>query len=479
MNFIGLLFLLVTQLITGRGLMQLCKVQIRPLLMFCFSMISGVAIFSFLPFFIELLHLPITMTSVATAIGITTVAFMLPLFAIIKNFKLPSFNDIKLPTLYELPFWVILGLLMALSIWRCYYYPPNARDMLSGPEVLADFALKEKHIINSVFTVDLQSTNNYLKPPYIISLQIIYKLFVQPFGQTWLSILFVNFIIILYTLLKEKLHPLIIGFLMLYFFAMPEVFGYTYLMLFDYSNMIFLFGGFYFLSRYFEEMEVSNFRFAVFLFAIATYIRTETLIIEGMVLPLIFFYQYKDKLGAAKSWIRMGLFIIVPFIVYFLCMNIYIKHFIPVKYDVSNDINKNLGDVSFFLNRLYDIVDKLIFADHLPYYGYFPHLFFIIIAVDIIFFRKFNKEAITMLYGILVVYIGLAFIGYLLPLADLLHTTKRGMFKLLPLILIYYRSSPSLVKLSGIITNWENGRQEEKKTTSAKPQAAPARATKK
>lgn len=84
-----------------------------------------------------------------------------------------------------------------------------------------------------------------------------------------------------------------------------------------------------------------------------------------------------------------------------------------------------------------------------------------------------------MLYGILVVYIGLAFIGYLLPLADLLHTTKRGMFKLLPLILIYYRSSPSLVKLSGIITNWENGRQEEKKTTSAKPQAAPARATKK
>ena len=346
--------------------------------------------------------------------------------------------------------------------------------MLSGPEVMADFALKEKHIINSLFTIDLQSTNNYLKPPYITSLQIIYKMFVQPFGQTWLSILFVNFIVIIITLLKEKLHPVIVGFIMLYFFGMPEVFGYTYLMLFDYSNMIFFFGGFYFLNQYFEDKKASNFSFAVFLFTIATYIRTETLILEGMIVPLVIYHQFKDKLPAVKSAMRVGVFLLMPFIVYFLCMNIFVKHFIPIKYDVTNDINKNLGDVSFFFKRVVDMSTELIFSENgMHYYGFFPYVFVTIMAADQVIFRKFTKEGVTMLTGIVIVYVGLAFIGYILPLADLLHTTKRGLFKLFPLILIYYRNSPSLLKLTEAINKWEFGLPDDKPKIK-RPPAAPA-----
>jgi hypothetical protein len=459
MNLLGLLFLLITQFITGRGVIELCKVKMRPLLAFCFSFIAGVAVFSFLPFILELFHITINMSSVSVTIGVTTLLFMVPLLGQIKNFKLPSGKDFKLPNLYEVPFLVVIILLVLLSLWRAWFYPPNARDMLSGPEVMADLALKEGHIINSLFTIDLQSTNNYLKPPFITSLQIIYKLYVQPFGQTWLSILFVNFIVVMYTLLKEKIHPVILGFAMLYFFGMPEVFGYTYLMLFDYSNMIFLFGGYYFLNQYFEHKDNGNFAFSVFLFTIATYIRTETLILVGMNLPIIFYYQYKDKMPMVKSAIRMAAFVIVPFVIYFLCMNVYVKHFIPIKYDVSSDINKNLGDLGPLFDRLGGMFSKLLFASetNYPYYGYFPHLFVVVILVDIVFFRKFNKEAVTLLYGIAVVYVGLAFIGYLLPLADLMHTTKRGLFKMFPLILLYYRDSPSLLKLTDIIRNWENG----------------------
>lgn len=469
MNFPGLLFLLITQYFTGRGLIQLCKTQMRPLLLFCFSMISGVAIFSFLPFFIELLHIPITTGSVSISIGIVTLLFMIPLFGIIKSFKMPTFKDLFGGLqLYEAPFLIIFVLLMALSLWRAWYYPPNARDMLSGPEVMADFALKEKHIINSLFHIDLQSTNNYLKPPFITSLQIIYKMFVQPFGQTWLSILFVNFIIIVYTLLKEKLHPVILCIMLLYFFGMPEVFGYSYLMLFDYSNMVFFFGGFYFINKYFENKEMGNFAFSVFMFTIATYVRTETLILVGMVLPLIMFHQYKDKMPAAKSVIRLAVFVFIPFIVYFLCMNVYVKHFIPIKYDVSNDINKNLGDVSFFFNRVTDMSTKLIFSDTagMYYYGYYPWVFMFIIVIDIIMVatgsKKFTTEGRTFLYGIVMVYIGLAFIGYVLPLADLLHTTKRGLFKLFPLILIYYRNSPFLLMITNSVNKWEYNIQDEK-----------------
>ena len=475
MNIFGLLFLLITQLITGRGLIELFKLQMRPILVFCCSMLCGVALFSFLPFILELFHVAITFSSVTIAIVVTTVIFLVPIILNFRNIKLPDLKSIKLPPIYEYPFWIVFGLLLFVSVWRCYYYPPNARDMLSGPEVMADFAIKEHHIINSVFQIDLQSTNNYLKPPYIIGLQIIYKLFVQQIGQLWLSVITLCFTAMIFTLLKEKLHFVIVGFIMLYFFCMPEVYAYSYLMLFDYSNMVYFFGGFYFLNRYFESRKANELYFSIFMFSIATYVRTETLILVGMLIPLIAYHQFKDKLPVVKSALRIAMLLIFPFIVYFLCMNVYVKHFIPVHYDVTGDVNKNLGDVSYFFNRLTDMSSKLIFSEAgLMYYGYYPHLFLIIILADIIFFRKFSTEAITMLYGIALVYIGLAFIGYLLPLADLMHTTKRGLFKMFPLILLYYRNSGLLQKLTGVINNWELGKPGD---TTPKPKPQPVKAT--
>ena len=56
------------------------------------------------------------------------------------------------------------------------------------------------------------------------------------------------------------------------------------------------------------------------------------------------------------------------------------------------------------------------------------------------------------LYGIGAVYIGLGLVGYLLPLADLMNTTKRGMFKLLPLMLWYMGNSGPMLCLSAWIT---------------------------
>jgi hypothetical protein len=391
----------------------------------------------------------------------------------LKNIKMPKIK-LGLPLLYEYPFLIIFGLLMFLSIWRCYYYPPNARDMTSGPEVMAEFALKEKHIINSLFRVDLQSTNNYLKPPFITSLQIIYKMFVQPFGQTWLSIIFVNFIVITYNLLKEKLHPVIVGFAMLFFFGMPEVFGYSYLMLFDYSNMVYFFFGFYMLNQYLENQKVGYFGFAVFLFAIATYVRTETLILVGFIVPYLFYLQFKQKLPLVKSIVRIGLMLAVPFVVYFICMNVYVKLFIPIMSDVSKDVNLHLENISMFIDRIVDMKTKLIFSDvGNTYYGYFVNVFLVVFVVDLAFFRKYTREGITAIYAIVLVYVGLAFIGYLLPLADLMHTTKRGLFKLFPFVLLYYRNSAVLLKLTSIIKNWEYNLGEQKNSGYGSPVAAP------
>ena len=78
-----------------------------------------------------------------------------------------------------------------------------------------------------------------------------------------------------------------------------------------------------------------------------------------------------------------------------------------------------------------------------------------LLFAETIFFRKFNRESRILLYGILVVYLGLPLLGYLIPLVDLTNTTKRGLFKMLPLMLLFMSNSNSLQFLSGKISVWE------------------------
>src|SRR6201999_4239430 len=99
--------------------------------------------------------------------------------------------------LYELPYLLIIGFLVFVSVWRSYYEPPTSRDTLSGPEAIAEFAVREHTMINSFFSIDLWSTNNPFKSPYLVSLQMVYKLAGFPFGQVWLSTVFISFTLFL------------------------------------------------------------------------------------------------------------------------------------------------------------------------------------------------------------------------------------------------------------------------------------------
>jgi len=343
-----------------------------------------------------------------------------------------------------------------LSVWHAFYNPPESRDLLSGPEVIAEYTVSEHTMINSVFSTDLHTTNNYLKPPFITSLQVIYKLFVMEFGQMWLSIIFLSFFIWLYILLREKLHPFIAGVLSLVFLTIPEIFSYSYLVLFDYSNMVFFFCGFYFLIRYAEHKRLNEFLFSAFMFGVATYIRTETLALIFMIVPLVGFLFYKEKLPLGKAIFRMIAFIVIPAFFYVIWLNVFVKYYMPIHFNVGDQLNHNLGDIKPFFDRLYDIGANLIFSKYgTLFWGYFIFLFIFVLIVDIVFFRKFNMEAVIALYGIAVVYVGLSLLGYFIPWVDLLNTTKRGLFKMMPLMLLYMRNSGLLLRLSDKIRTWE------------------------
>jgi len=456
MNFLGLIYLLMAHYVSGRGVLRLFRISLQPLTTVCLSFIIGVALLSFVPCFVQLLHIPITFVSIVIGVGLFTFALSIPSLITVKQ---PVFKKITFPAGYEWPFIAVISLVMAVSVWRCFYNPPLARDMLTGPELLAEYAVREHTMLSSVFSIDLSTSNNYFKSPYITGLQIIYKLLVCPFGQLWLSVLSLSFIIWMYSLVRSLIHPLIAGFLMLFFMVQPDFYAYTYLILYDYSNTVFFFCGFYFLHRwYVEERQLRDFAFAAFLFGIATYIRTETLVLVAMTAPLVLFFLYRMHIPFKKMVLYKSILILTSAFFYLLCIDVFVHNFIPIPFDLHSQLNPHLLDISPFFRRLRDIITVLIFSKQgMKEYGYFIFFFCGLLLADTICTRRFNSWAKIALYGILTVYIGLAFLGYLLPLVDLPNTTKRGFFKALPLMLLYMANSGLLQRLSGKIRKWEAG----------------------
>jgi hypothetical protein len=69
--------------------------------------------------------------------------------------------------------------------------------------------------------------------------------------------------------------------------------------------------------------------------------------------------------------------------------------------------------------------------------------------------RNFSKEARIAIYGVLIVYFGMPLLGALIPWVDFNNTTKRGVFKMFPLFVLYLRNSPVLARMTAAISAFE------------------------
>jgi hypothetical protein len=461
MLLVPYLLLLLYYLVSGYGVLTLFRLRLKTAYMITLSMLLGIAVASVIPFLMQLLFIPLTPGTVFGALILAALGLNIPsvrrirregFSAFRRSFTPPPFRILP----YEIPFLAIFFFFAAVSVWRCYYLPPTSRDALSGPEAIAEFAVREHTMINSFFNVDLSTTNNQFKSPFLISLQVICKMAGFPFGQIWLSGVFVSFTVFLYHALKEKLHPIIAGLLLLLFIMTPEVYAYTFMILYDYSNMIFFFLSLWFLFGYFRNKTSAWFYFSGLLMGIATYIRSETLVLAFLFLPPILLVQVRERMTVKKIVLAELYFFLPSLLGYYVPGPLYISHYLPAHYDVSGLVNSNLTNWSPLFQRYSDILTHLIaspFGIHLWGYIYFFAAFFLI--AEIFFRGRFSRDARNWLYAMLVLYLGLGALGFVLPLIDLNDTTKRALFKMLPLIVLYLANNAALIRLSQWISRWE------------------------
>ena len=460
MPFLVYLLLLILFLLSGLGILQLFGLRLKPAYTVTLSLLLGVAVASFLPFLLQLCYIPLTASTIFGTLVLAALLLSIPTWMRIRREGLGSLRATLIPQRfviqpYEIPFWMVIGFLVFVSVWRCYYLPPTSRDALSGPEAIADIAVREHTMINSFFHVDLWSTNNQFKSPFLISLQLIYKLAGFPFGQVWLSTVFISFTVFLYHALREKVHPIIAGVLLLLFLMTPEMYAYTFMILYDYSNMVYMSLGLYFLFAWCSAGDKKNFYFASLLLGIATYIRSETLVLLlPFILPILL-AQRREKLPLKKGLIADGLFYLPALIGYFL-PSFYNTHYLPVHLDVEGMVNPHLSDISPLFQRYSDIVTRLLvsdFAIHL--WGYIFYVTAILFVAEAVFVRRFTRDARLWLYALLVLYLGLGILGWVLPLINLNETTKRAMFKMLPMCIFYLANNTLLIRLSQAMSRWE------------------------
>ena len=455
-GILTILLLTIFQFIAGFGIVNLFNIQLKPGLTVSLSVLLGIAVFSIVPFLLQLAYVPLTQGSIFISLLAACILLNLKFKSGLARLKDLWANARFKIKLYEVPFLAMVLFIFFVSAWRAFYFPPLPRDATSGPEAIAEYAIREKTMINSVFGVNDEVNNNVFKSPFIISLQIIYKYAGFAFGQIWLSSVVGFFLIFLYHALTQTVHKVFAGLLLLFFIMVPEMYAYTFMMLYDYSNAVFFFLSAWFLFAWFQNRQSNYLGMAALLMALATYIRSETLILGCLMVPCILWYYFKNKTGIVKGLINSAIFIVPSVAAYIISVSIYINVYLPSKYDVGNLVNKKLGDLSPLFNRFSEINSQLIFSElGLGYYGYFIYFFLILFALEIVFKRKFNSTARNWLYAVLVIYLGYPLLGYLLPLLDLNNSTKRGLFKLFPLMLLYMGNNALLINWSKRITQWE------------------------
>lgn len=476
MNLLPFLLLIAAHFFTGWGILKVLGVK-PPVLSLEYTFVAvllGIGIFCLLPPVLEMLSVPINKISLASII---CAVIIVPLILWIRALRTVSVGQTlrsyaRAFKLYDLVFLGILLYLLYPGIFKCIYFPPTPRDFTSGAEAIAEYTLKEQKINNSYFTVDLFSTDNHQKPPFLLGLQIIYKSFVQPFGQVWLIPMAFSFLMLFYLLARRLAHPVFAAMVTLLMVLTPEFHAYLIVMpLFDVPNTIYVFIGFYYLFCFFRQQErKSLLLLSATGFGLATLARPETLLLAGLVASFTYVgmaWQHK-KIILKTALFSAVMLVLFPLLIDVFAMEIFVKHFIPSSLSISSKLNPNLSDFGPFFERLSMLINGFMFPNVFPskyrvtappIFGETFHLMAVFIMAEIAFLlytRKIDYRPAAWFLFMVLVFIFLGFIGYLLLWTDQ-YNAKRGIFKLIPLIYFFILSTRPLQFVSDKLKAWEAG----------------------
>jgi len=438
-----LICILLLQFLTGFGIIDRFPVISRFAQKISLSVLIGFFLSTLAVYLLEILHLPISTFSVITANVLLTAAINHNPARLAKSLKSLVIQDNVSIKIYEIIFLTAIAYLLFFSFWRTYSIPVTPYDSIVGIDLVARQALKEGHIISSMFFREdfrpFLSTQPYYAP-FTMLMQIIYRSVGLPFGQLWLGFLTVSFFVFAYSKMCEKVHPIISGFCILLLLCAPELYAYTFLLQTDFSNAVFFAIGMIFTVNFLGSRNTEYFTLAALFMAAACWTRTETIIIVSaiaLVLAVLLYSEMKFKAIRFAS-----IYLAASAASTFLWNIIFFKFYFPVTPQVKEQVIwKGLYSYEK-TSTVFHGMNFFLFS--MDYWGFTLYLFILLWLINLLFSRK--GKAWANLGWPLLIYVCFFIMLHHFSLMNIEYTFRRGVMKFLLVMCLLTSEFPILQK---------------------------------
>lgn len=419
------------------------------------SLLTGMFLHTFAMFVAQLFGVPLSMQ---TMLVCGTIALVLPVIrwntlrtTLEGLFAPPRMS----PALYDVVILVFVGYIGYMVIWASWYWPVTPFDAMAGIDLVARYAAKDGMIANRVFTdpsLQGQLSNQPFYAPFAMLMQVMMKLIGYPYTQIWVSIVAVCLWWFTWSAMRRMVHPLIAGLLLVLLVLTPEMLGYSYILQTDFANAAFFSMGCVVLARAIEDRSRSGLFVAALAFAGGSWSRTETPLLVAMVVGLMLprtLRQFSTVNGLVGSFGIIGLSAF-----FFGIWNIvFFNSYLPVRPSSAEQIR------GFDLTRFGDVVSSswtsVISSTEL--WGWVVWFFLGVLVIDMVLHRRVSQPLLVGM--ILCTIFGLFLVGTIFSAAVVEQTLRRGMFKIIPLMVVAIAGSSIVSSASSALFSWEAGRK--------------------
>jgi hypothetical protein len=340
-----------------------------------------------------------------------------------------------------------------ISGYAAFYWPVTPFDAMAGIDLVARTAVTEKTLDCSIYSTPILQghlSNQPFYAPFAMIMQVIYRLIGFPFGQMWLTLMTVASLTVMWSMLRERLHPALAGVLWLLFISIPEQFGYTLLLQTDLANATFYCLGGILMVQALQRNDRARWYASALFLAAACWSRTETIILVGVLTAIMTPFAFKRFEGALR-WRAPAITLIAAGVAFALWHVLWFYAYLPVRPDTAREL------IMFTPDRFGAMFNDLV-LDVMMDTGYWAYSF-VLFALVLILNAIMNRTAqpVQYLIWIVVTLLVLLVIGTIFASAVADQTLRRGLFKLFPFMWMFMAETALMRSLSERIRTWELG----------------------
>lgn len=452
-NSTAILFVLtlLLQWIAGLGVLALTRIDVKRSVFFPVALLLGMYLHSVGVFALELMHIGIHTTSILSVLFIIALAANAWWPRVAPTYKRLVQRPKWTLRMYDVAALVISTGPLYIAVWATWYWPVTPFDAMAGIDLVARQTLLDGHINNQIFSdPSLRGflSNQPYYAPYAMLMQVVYRSIGFAYGQVWLGVQCIAFAWLMFVWLRAYTHPFIACVLWLLLIMTPEWFGYQFLLQTDMANAMFFAIGVWFFVESLRGRQTSWLIVTSLFLAAAAWTRTETIVIIALALAASLPWTIR-ALGLKKALTWSGVIAATSLLSFALWHWLYFAAYLPVAPNSAAELT------GFDSARGFSIASQF-FGDmikNLWLWGYTIVLFVVVMVASVVTARRVGNPLMLVWIGCILV--ALVLVGTVFTSALVDTTLRRGIFKVLPLMVLAIAQAPLVQRLSERLSRWE------------------------